>query len=60
MSFKYIYRYIYIYIYIKTTLRSIRVHVYTSAMTFTLYLNEISIDSAFPDKINQLETSITN
>lgn len=31
-------------------------YVYTSAVTFTFYLNEIPIDSTFPDKINQLET----
>lgn len=30
--------------------------IYTSAMTFTFYLNEISIDSLLPEKINQLET----
>lgn len=40
----------------KTTLRSAGVYVYTSAVTFTFYLNEISIDSASPKKINQLET----
>lgn len=37
-------------------LRSTRVYVYTSAVTFAFYLNEIPIDSAFPDKRNQLET----
>lgn len=37
-------------------LGSTGVYVYTSALTFTFYLNEIPIDSAFPDKRNQLET----
>lgn len=37
-------------------LGSTGVYVYTSGLTFIFYLNEIPIDSAFPDKRNQLET----